>query len=445
MEKIYINYYLYNMNSFSLLILTVYCQLSLLFFGQCYAVPLASKDDNSAPKKYQYWEVEAHPGVDFNASLTLGEPGQKMTSIPIDTGSSDTWFADNYFDTNSSSSNQYVNSDFVNSYIDGSSSTGYFVRDKVLIDDTKFSLQFGVGKANESRREGIIGLSFPEYEQGVIVQGKEPYPNFIRAMKNQGIIERTAFSMYPTDGMAHPDMSKQYTHSILFGGIDKSKFEGELHPLPIVYNTWYTKSDKPFTYYLQLDEISIGNESISGPIDNNETSNAGDLLMRNSTIALLDSGCQGLLLPQELLDQFVTYMEPSKDDEGRNIIPCDSPKAQGYMNFKFHGGYTSSIKMSNYVIPNSDDPSKCTFYVFSAANVINLGAPFFANNYLHFDQEAYEISIGKLKDSTVSEQDIEPVRPFTKGINPTTVTLDPVANPTFPYASKATSSTCSKK
>lgn len=420
--------------------LTLASLLSLATLGT--ASPLPSQHDStSSSQKCVYWEANAIPSYGILANLSVGTPGQEIKSIPLDSASSDTWFSDALYSNTSSSTAEYVNSDFLNAYIDGSSSGGVFVKDQLSIgDDVNFNLQIGVGRANESDRDGIIGLSFPEYEFNVILNDSTPYPNFLKSMKEQGLIDRSAFSMYPSDGAEHTDfdIEQAYRYGVAFGGVDESKIDGELTSLPILYNTWFTKSDKPFTYFLQLDEIFFGDYSLTGP--SNDTDSLPDdstLLMRNSTVALLDSGNQGILLPTDLLQQFNAFLDPIEYRDGQPVIPCDSQKQNGYLHFKFHGGYIASMKMSSVFYPVNDENTKCQSYVYEATTVMNLGLPFLANHYILFDQDAYEISFGKLRQS--SNQQFKALEPFTKSINPTTVTLDPLPNPTFPFAAAATS------
>lgn len=403
--------------------------------------PLPSNDSGSSSSgKCVYWEVDAIPGTGILGNVSVGNPGQDAKYITLDTASSDTWFSDALYVNTSSSTAEYINSDFLNAYIDGSSSGGAFVKDQLsMANNVDLNLQFGVGRGGESDRNGIIGLSFPEYEFNVILNGSTPYPNFLKSMKDQGLISRSAFSMYPVDGREHTDLENSYRYGLTFGGVDESKLDGELTTLPILYNTWFTKSEKPFTYFLQLDEIFFGDYTLTGPSkDDDPLPDGSTLLMRNSTVALLDSGNQGILLPKDLLDQFNAFLEPVGYHDGQPVIPCDSVKHNGYLHFKFHGGYTASMKMSSVFYPTDENNTQCASYVYEAANVMNLGLPFLSNHHILFDQDAYEISFGKLKQNT--DQQFKALEPFTKSINPTTVTLEPLPNPTFPFAEAATNS-----
>jgi hypothetical protein len=420
--------------------LTLVSLLSFVSLGTARPLPSQHEGSSSLPQNCVYWEVDAIPGSGILGNLSVGTPGQEIKRIPLDSASSDTWFSDALYSNTSSSTAEYVNSDFLNAYIDGSSSGGVFVKDQMSItDNVDINLQIGVGRANESDRDGIIGLSFPEYEFNVILNGSTPYPNFLKSMKEQGLIGRSAFSMYPSDGLERTDLEDSYHYGITFGGVDESKIDGELTTLPILYNTWFTKSDKPFTYFLQLDEIFFGDHSLTGPSNDDDIlPDDSTLLMRNSTVALLDSGNQAILLPTDLLQQFNAFLEPIEYQDGQPVIPCDSQKLNGYLHFKFHGGYTASMKMSSIFFPIEDD-TKCESYVYEASTVMNLGLPFLSNHYILFDQDAYEISFGKLKQN--SNQQLKALEPFTESINPTTVTLDPLPSPTFPFATAVSSAT----
>lgn len=180
----------------------------------------------------------------YIANVTVGTPGQAL-SLQIDTGSSDVWMssssaslcttaptADYCFGGtfNPQNSNTYtpISSPVFNiSYVDGTGSTGNFFTDVLTIGNISLTKQ-QMGLATDTTvGTGIMGVGFSNDES---VCHTEPcttsYPSVIDQLVLQNKIATRAYSLYLNDLEAN-------TGSVLFGGIDTTKFTAPLISVPI--------------------------------------------------------------------------------------------------------------------------------------------------------------------------------------------------------------------
>lgn len=109
--------------------------------------------------------------------------------------------------------------------MDGSGAAGDYVTDTFSIGGTTLDkLQFGIGFTSSSS-EGILGIGYQINEVQVGRAGKAAYNNLPAQLVADGAIQSSAFSLWLNDLSAS-------TGSILFGGVDTSKYHGSLETLP---------------------------------------------------------------------------------------------------------------------------------------------------------------------------------------------------------------------
>lgn len=170
--------------------------------------------------------------VSYFTKLWLGSNAQEV-DVVVDTGSSDLWVIDSAsgldadygtYDHSSSSSYQYVASGFDIAYVDQSNAQGNWVKDKVSLSSTGPSipdLEFGDATQAEDITYGILGIGFKLLEAA-----SSKYSNLPYALKDYGIIDKVAYSLYLGD-------KGSQSGTVLFGGIDNDKYSGSLVELPI--------------------------------------------------------------------------------------------------------------------------------------------------------------------------------------------------------------------
>lgn len=171
--------------------------------------------------------------------LYLGSNQQKV-GVNVDTGSSDLWVVDSssgcvknscqYGTYNPLQSNtaKKTSQPFSITYGDGTSAGGLFYTDTVALGTCSTCpkmLNFQFADATKVGNSfGVLGLGLQATEQP-----STKYPNFIYTLKDQGWINKRAYSVYLNQDSAD-------TGTIIFGGKDLAKIDGPLVPLPVISN-----------------------------------------------------------------------------------------------------------------------------------------------------------------------------------------------------------------
>ena len=200
----------------------------------------------------------------YYANITVGSPGQ-LLQLQIDSGSSDVWMTatgDEYcqesynacvggtFDSEQSSSFKRLEGQpFEISYVDGSASSGTYFSDAMSIGGVSLdSLQMGLA-TKTSIGTGILGVGFASNEAICTHDPDcEPYPTLTQQLVKQKKINSQAYSLWLNDIDAS-------SGSILFGGVDSSKYTGSLVSLPVEKDT---RSDDYTSFTVAWTGFSVG-------------------------------------------------------------------------------------------------------------------------------------------------------------------------------------------
>jgi hypothetical protein len=330
----------------------------------------------------------------YFANATLGTPAQTQR-LHIDTGSSDLWvntpkstlcqgrtrpcLLAGTYSANDSSTYEYVGSYFNISYVDGSGATGDYVSDSFTLGSTSLSrLQFGVGYTSSSA-EGILGIGYEVNEVQVGRAGLEKYNNLPGQLVADGSIASPAYSLWLNDLDAS-------TGSILFGGIDTEKFEGELATLPIQAQGGIFSE-----FLVTLTSVSLG----------------GTVIASNQAQAvLLDTGSSLTYLPDQITEAIFEQVGAQYDStEQTAFVPCSIASNTSTLDFTFSSP-TIRVPMDELVIQVtstngrpltfSDGTRACVFGIAPAGgSTAVLGDTFIRSAYLVYDLANNEISIAQ--------------------------------------------------
>ncbi|KAF1809918.1 Asp-domain-containing protein [Eremomyces bilateralis CBS 781.70] len=319
----------------------------------------------------------------YLANLTIGTPGQQI-QLHIDTGSSDLWvnavpseFCESNgrcrtgaYDANASSTYHYVNSQFDISYQDGTGASGDYVKDNVDIGGAILDgQQFGVGYES-SNGNGVLGIGYPINEVAVGRAGLKPYPNVPQKLQEQGLVQSNAYSLWLNDMDAN-------TGSILFGGVDTEKYEGELYTLPIL-----SQSGVYVEFAIGLTEMASG----------------GKTIFKDEVVpVLLDSGSSLIYLPNKIVDEIYDRYSVTYDtQEGYGFVECDLANSDDTIDFTFTKP-TISVPMNELIFSSSSDPGSndCVFGIAPSegSSSVVLGDTFLRSAYVVYDLTNNEISI----------------------------------------------------
>lgn len=361
----------------------------------------------------------------YAADLSVGTPPQNLTVL-LDTGSSDLWVtgSDNpyclsneittdpsknimksvvdcsrygTFEKDNSSTFSQSDSRFQIKYADNTFANGYWAKDVVSLGDNYIAdMQFAV--ANETNSTvGVLGIGFERLES---VKGYEGapntyYQNFPLALKNNGIIDKTAYSL-------HLNSLDSSSGSILFGGIDSNKYTGDLYTFPLV-NIHPSVVNKPAKFHVTVQGIGVQSSG----------SHEQSILMSTKYPALLDSGTTLLVAPQEFADSMANYVNATYNDlEGIYTMTCPPENDDTEFLFDF-GDLKIKVPLKNFILAPEDN-EYCGFGVLPTVDTMILGDMFLSAAYVVYDLESYEVSLAQANWNS-DESEIQAIRHTVPG------------------------------
>ncbi|KAI8629784.1 aspartic peptidase domain-containing protein [Xylariaceae sp. FL1651] len=281
----------------------------------------------------------------YFTSCTVGTPPQKLT-LQLDTGSSDIWVPASTasvcedtsqggcsfgsYDYQQSSTFAVINEDFSISYVDNSHSRGDYITETFGIGNVNLeNTTMGLGLDTDIPY-GLVGVGYALNEASVAQTGSvsSAYNNLPVVMRDEGHIATNAYSLWLNDLDAS-------TGSILFGGIDTDKYQGDLVRVDVQKDP----QTRAFTSFI-VELTSLQAHSSSGD----------DSLTTNFPVnVVLDSGTTLSYLPQDLIDQVwkevgVEYVTDSSG-AAAPLVPCSLANNKGYFAFGFGGTGGPVIKV----------------------------------------------------------------------------------------------------
>ena len=372
-------------------------------------------------------------GGAYYAEVTVGTPGQKV-SVVLDTGSSDLWVVsyeadlctdysiqqawgdscDKTYNPKKSSTYKVLEEDgFEISYLDNSTAAGDYITDDLSIGGTTIkSLQMGYA-TKTVRGAGILGVGYSSN-----VASTERYPNLIDQFVAQKLITTKAYSLYLND-------RRSDTGNILFGGIDKDKFIGDLSILPV----YMTKGQaEPVHFEVEMESVSL---DLTKDGKTTKIISTDPSLGQTSTIAILDSGTTLSYLPTKITDQIHSKLSIYVDDiwTGLTFIDCEylTSNPDLTISFTFGSNTTISVPVWEIVLDmlgdlQSEFPFKlpferaCVFGIQSTAgfeedgfdeDMALLGETFLRSAYVVYDLTHHEIGIAQANLNSTTTDIVE--------------------------------------
>lgn len=338
--------------------------------------------------------------VDF----TIGTPAQTL-SLEVDTGSSDIWvnartsqfcleghcILGGSYDSDSKSK-KIVSNDFSIQYVDKSAASGQFVSDSMyfdhkLVPDVQFGLAF-VSNIDP----GMFGLGYDRNEAQAPLGQEKYYPSFGQTLVDRGMINVKAFSMWMIDD----DMGV-----LLFGGVDRLHYNGELKTVPII-----PSDDGGFIdFQIQVHKISVSQ---------GKDEMALSLSVPFATTALLDSGCNTLNVPPKMATDIYKFLEAETlADDDNYFVRCTIADSSP-VTFDFTlDANTIRIPLKSFILPWFGDLQPkagdrlCHLAIRGQEGEYVLGIPFLRNVYVVYDLDHNEISLAPVKRGVYDSDIIE--------------------------------------
>lgn len=286
--------------------------------------------DISISDQYNY----IYSGLDdqiiaYTIDIGLGQPF-KYYSMLLDTGSSELWIANSteitdnpydYFNDNSKKMSGPVQHLIYGigrvSLQWGTTTLTLF--ENTYMNDIPFSVAFQSSELQKfSHVSGLIGLAYTERN----------HTNLPKLLKDNGLIESTSYSLALNN--------KGSSCSILFGGVDHSKYTGQLVSVPRV------DIAGPSVRYLAANLTAMS-------FVNNDT-----LIPINRPI-LLDSGTTYTYLPTEMYNSIISYLGVDEEMTKQHGEPMLDIEAYGdyEIEFEFEGVAKFVVKARDLAVPVS--------------------------------------------------------------------------------------------
>ncbi|KAI5356986.1 Putative aspartic peptidase A1 family, aspartic peptidase, active [Septoria linicola] len=309
-------------------------------------------------------------GGAYYANLTVGTPAQPQTVI-LDTGSSDLYFdassaptcedppsatqacEGGTYDLSKSSTYNEVDAApaFNTSFGDGSSASGPYGSDVIGIGDVEISpVQFGVATTVDSTTGyaiGLMGLGYSNNE--AVTSVRNIYPNMPEVLKGAGEIASRLYSVFLNDADAD-------SGTILFGGIDRSKYTGELATVNFLPQ-YFDGQENGLNFITTVTGANVtanGNtqQLWSGGSDGVEAYTRSDPALP----VLLDTGSTAWSIPARYYSEYIAPNFPFVDQSG--ACSCEYRKSGPSLSLEFAGKIAINVTPDQFIIPLIDPTSR---------------------------------------------------------------------------------------
>ncbi|KAJ5249025.1 hypothetical protein N7468_000476 [Penicillium chermesinum] len=329
--------------------------------------------------------IPSKQNMQYWVNITVGTPAQKV-SLTLDTGSSDVWVnipnstfcsADDdpcspygVFKQKDSSTFHMLDYQMNATYAAGFLAEGYYATDTLSIGGVKVKdYQFAVADISHNEN-GILGVGYQKGTDAYAI-GKE-YTNLPGALVKSGATNSAAYSLW---------LNKlDSTGNILFGGVNKARYNGELQSVPIlkVYGEYRSLA-------IALTEITVKDKTYASGLP---------------LAVSLDNGSSMIALPKELLDPIYKDIGAGYDSKSQfGYISCDAAHWDYNITFSFSQAKVS-MPISTLVFPHYSETSfpkgDCIFGMVPSQPGVNLmGDPFLRGAYVVYDLDNNEISLAE--------------------------------------------------
>lgn len=293
---------------------------------------------------------------------------------------------------------------------DGTGVSGDYFTDTVQLGSAtvqNFTMGLALNTTNgpkvNNSGQGLLGVAYPSGETGFLQTGFE-FPTIYEAMVSQGLIARSAYSLYLDDR----EIGKG---AVLFGGVDSSKYTGDLTVLPLQPNV--LKGGVVDAFIVGLTDVfyeeGLDKTSLTGPGYQGEPAD-------------LDSGTTQAYIPDEAYNNLVqglgAYISP---DTGNTLLPCDMPTGNASLSFQFGGneGIEMAVPLSTLLIQDQDAMEQlpdgtngCQLGVLPASDIgggVILGDAFLRSFYVVYDVANDQVAIATAALNATATGSVTPI------------------------------------
>ncbi|KAI3393560.1 hypothetical protein diail_4151 [Diaporthe ilicicola] len=226
----------------------------------------------------------------------------------------------------------------------------------------------------------------------------QPHNLILDSMASQGLIASRAFSL----DLKNYDNA---TGSIIFGGLDKKKFQGSLQTLPLQSPQMSAgaygdgSSDDKHTTYGYF--VTVQSLAMTKPNDTSSSKYDQD-----SFLAVLDSGTSAILTPEGISSQICKDVGGTRmGSSGSSFctVPCDVRDQPGGLDVAFDGK-TIRVSFENLLTESEQNGNTYCFLGVGDTGVATdpptyiLGSPFLRAAYAVFDWDNQQVHLAQASD-----------------------------------------------
>ena len=380
-------------------------------------------------------------GGAYYANVTVGTPPQPQVVI-LDTGSSDLYFdastaeacestgpySCNGGEFTPKNSNTYTIIEqapaFNASYGDGSTAVGPFAADTIGIGDVLIeNVQFGVAEEVNSTTGYAIGLMGIGYS--AIEASRHLYSNMPEVLKKAGVINSRLYSIFLNS-------VDQTSGTILFGGIDTTKYTGPLVTLDLLPSLETTASGNQVDQFIST--VTAANATVNGQVNQMWYGGSPGINAYNAhdraLPVLLDTGSSAWSIPTDFYNQYVGPVFTYVDQYG--TCPCSYRDSGDSLSLRFGDAVDITISAREFIVPiynsttnqpypypNSNDEA-CAFMLSSSQGTgqgfDTLGDAILRSMYVVFDLDNGQVSIAQANINSTEAPKVVTVQAGPSGV-----------------------------
>lgn len=392
----------------------------------------------------------------YLTAVMVGTPPQSQ-QVLLDTGSSDTYFLTSstcvtplsdpnscrggiFFPKNSTSYTVVEPSPAFNtSFGDGSTAVGPLARDAIDIGGLVIeNVEFGVAEDVDTTAgfsTGQLGLGYSANEAPT-----QKYPNLPEVLKDSGAINSRLYSIY-LNGFST-------SGSVLFGGIDSSKYSGELVTLDLIPGG-YTEIENFVTTVTAL-AVSVGTSGLRETIfSGGSPVSEGNQRNDSALPVLLCIGCGYWEVPTDYYNQLVNSSFTFVDQNGE--CSCHHRDDDHVLQLVFGAETAINVPARDIIVPlyntttgkplpYTDGSDACGFAITAVSDpsdYYTLGESILRSMYLVFDLDNAQVSIAQAVINSTAPSDVQTVAAGPSGVERAASRVQPAAANTYSIASAA--------
>ncbi|KAF9985118.1 hypothetical protein BGZ75_003353 [Mortierella antarctica] len=310
--------------------------------------------------------TDVKPDLEYYGTVSIGTPGQDF-KLDFDTGSSDIWFPSSscttaackkhsQFDPTKSSSFKKDGRKWSISYGDGSTASGILGSDLVNVGGVSVQQTIGLATKESSQfvsspSDGLFGLGFDTIES---VSGVK---TFLDSAIASGALDQPIISVFLPSVRRNGGTGGSY----LFGGIDTSKFTGDLTYVPVT---------KQGYWQIAIDDISAGGQNLG-----------------LSSEGIIDTGTTLIIVSDDAATAIHSTIQGSTQDPQNGwLVPCSVKDSSDNISFTM-SGTAFNVAVADLAFEDVGDGSgNCVSGVQGGQDLWILGDVFIKNNYCVFEQ-----------------------------------------------------------